>query len=201
MPSLPALLSFAEAKNKGSKVPLGVELASLTVRYGLAMVLLLIPLNLFQALFESVTLGVVVSLLEIAKLDPVVGLYSVRNAISILGGKYSLLIVKYCVTASAYYLWALLVLVVKQVSLVKRLLLFLVGTFLIFLMNLTRILILVRTLIATNVEFFDALHTAFWLGLSTVYVLLLWVVLSRALGITKVPVVDDFRFLWGEAWK
>ncbi len=177
---------------------------SLVIRVVLALALFIIPLilgvNVFQKVFEQITFDTVYSFLEKSGAEPEPGSFSVSYAISILGGEATINIVKYCVTASAYYLLVLFCIITMEVALWKRLLMFLIGSALIFGMNIVRIVLLIITLL-NNKNNFQAAHFALNFLLSVVYVVLIWVLLSFLFKIKTVPFYSDIKFLIQEMFK
>ncbi|MFH1210311.1 MAG: pacearchaeosortase [archaeon] len=173
---------------------------SLLIRVILAVALLLIPLltqkNIFQIMFEYLTLHSTFFLLRLADVDATLGSYSVKHAIDI-SGEYTLNIVKYCVTASAYYLYTLFVILVYDVSIWKRIKLLILGYVAIFAMNIARILILVVMLV-DNTENFVPAHDFLGTALAIFYVVIIWVLFSLALGIKTIPIITDIKILIGE---
>ncbi|MEM4244929.1 MAG: pacearchaeosortase [Candidatus Nanoarchaeia archaeon] len=178
---------------------------SLVIRVVLALLLLTVPTmifntNLFQYLFEGLTIKTVYFFLKIANIEAVIGNYGIRHAIDIYG-EYTLNIVKYCVTASAYYLFTLLTILVYDVSILKRIKMLIFGYAAIFLMNIVRILILVITLIEKGTDSFATAHDILGTILAIFYVIIMWVMLSFAMGIKNMPVITDIRILIGEMMK
>ncbi len=173
----------------------------LIIRVVLALALFIIPLmlgvNVFQKVFEKLTFDAVYSFLEKSGAEPEPGSFSVRYAISILGGEATINIVKYCVTASAYYLLALFCIVTWNIALWKRFLMFLIGSALIFGMNIARIVLLIVTLL-NNQEGFQAAHFALNFLLSVVYVVIIWALLSFLFRVKAVPFYSDVKFLTQE---
>ncbi len=175
---------------------------SLIIRITLAILLLIIPLgifkvNLFQLIFQPLTLKIVYALLRVANIEAVVGSYGVRHAIDIFG-EYTLNIVKYCVTASAYYLYTLLAILVYDVSILKRIKLIIYGYLAIFAMNIVRILILIAMLVENGQENFQSAHDLLGAILAIFYVIIIWIVFSVAMGIKNMPIVTDLKILIGE---
>ena len=94
----------------------------LIIRVILALSLFIVPtyilgINIFQEIFEEVTFQTVYTFLEKSGAQPEAGSFSVKYAISILGGEATINIVKYCVTASAYYLLTLLCIITFNIAL------------------------------------------------------------------------------------
>lgn len=172
---------------------------SLVIRVTLALALFIVPLyifdvNIFQRVFEQITFDTVYAFLDKSGVEPEPGSFSVRYAISILGGKATVNIVKYCVTASAYYLLTLLCVVTMSIALWKRIVMFLIGSALIFGMNIVRIIVLINILLNSQGVFKPA-HFAFSLLLSVGYVLLVWFFLSFLFKVKAVPFYSDIKFL------
>jgi len=124
----------------------------------------------------------------------------VRYAISILGGEATVNVVKYCVTASAYYLLTLLCIITMGIALWKRVLMFLMGSALIFGMNIARIVILIIILLNSQ-EIFEPAHFIFGLLLSVGYVAAVWLLLSLLFKVKTFPIYSDIKFLMKEASK
>ncbi|MDP2907207.1 MAG: pacearchaeosortase [Nanoarchaeota archaeon] len=177
---------------------------SLVIRVVLALALFIIPMmlgiNVFQKVFEKVTFDTVYSFLEKSGAEPKPGSFSVSYAISILGGEATINIVKYCVTASAYYLLALFCIITWNIALWKRFLMFLIGSALIFGMNLARIILLIVTLLS-NKDVFQTAHFTLNFLLSVVYVVLVWFLLSLLFKVKTVPFFSDIKFLTQEMFK
>lgn len=177
---------------------------SLAIRIVLAVLLLTIPIiinkNIFQTLFEYLTLHSTFFLLRLANIDAAIGRYGVTHAIDIFG-EYTLNIVKYCVTASAYYLYTLFVILVYDVSIWKRIRLLILGYVAIFAMNVARILILVVMLVQNGPETFLTAHDFLGTALAIFYVIIIWTLFSIAMGIKNIPVITDIKILIGEMMK
>jgi exosortase/archaeosortase family protein len=174
---------------------------SLLIRVILAIALLLIPLltqkNIFQIMFEYLTLHSTFFLLRLANVDATLGSYSVKHAIDI-SGEITVNIVKYCVTASAYYLYTLFVILVFDVSIWKRIRLLILGYVAIFAMNIARILILIVMLFERGPETFVAAHDFLGTALAIFYVLIIWILFSLAMEIKTIPIITDIKILIGE---
>lgn len=177
---------------------------SLSIRVLATIILLLIPvvfsINIFQIIFEKVTLNLVYLILKAAKMNPTIGSYGVKHAIALLGG-YTLNIVKYCVTASAYFLLTTLTILVHDVSIGKKIKIILFGYAAIFAMNIVRILFLLVTLIERGPEYFNEVHDIIGTILAIAYVIVLWFVLSILMDIKTIPIITDIKILVGEIMK
>ena len=165
----------------------------LAVRISIAILLLIIPFNIFYFLLSQATLQ-----------SSLPFLYLLGYSISVEG--YTLLIdshilkfVPACVATSAYYLLTLLVLLTKDIKLKDRFCLVLYGSFLIFLMNIIRIDILLYVLIEFGKNWFDKIHIFFWHLISSVYVALVWIFLAYKFKVKSIPVYSDFKFLLSQS--
>lgn len=178
---------------------------SLIIRVTLALALFIVPtgifhINIFQAVFESITLKTVYIILKMVDTGAVIGSYSIRHAIDIFGG-YTINIVKYCVTASAYYLYTLLVIMVYDVSVIKRIEMIIIGYLAIFAMNIVRILVLVLMLVEKGPEYFANAHDFLGTALSIFYVVAIWFLFSVALSAKNIPIITDIKILVQEIMK
>lgn len=108
--------------------------------------------------------------------------------------------VKACVAASAYYLFLILNLTTAGIKFSKRILIFLFDISLFFVLNIARIAIL-AIMQLNNLAFFDITHKIFWYGISTAYVVLIWLATIKIFKIRAVPVYSDVRFLLNEVRK
>ena len=107
----------------------------------------------------------------------------------------SLEFVKACIATSAYYLLALLILTTKGISLKKSIKMFLIGSLLIYLMNVLRITLIILVIINFGLDWFNIVHMTFWLIISSIYVLLVWIFLIRFYKIKTIPIYSDAVFL------
>ncbi|MEX0920152.1 MAG: pacearchaeosortase [Candidatus Pacearchaeota archaeon] len=105
-----------------------------------------------------------------------------------------------CIAGSAYYLLLILNLSTPGIKLNKRVkaIVFSFGLFLIA--NIIRIIILSALAVSESV-YFDATHTIFWYGLSTVIVVGIWFAEVKIFRIHKIPIYSDLKFLYKEARK
>jgi len=96
-----------------------------------------------------------------------------------------------CTAASAYLLFLMLVLTV-DIKFRKAASIFLTGSFLILFGNLVRVDILIISLIKYGYTLFETLHMFFWTVLSTIYVVLVWILLAWIFKIRDIPIYSDF---------
>jgi len=160
----------------------------LALRLGAALLLLLLPLNLFYLLLGPPTLyGAFWTLSSFSPRleDPF-----------LLIGYHKLKFIPACVATSAYYLLSLLVLLTKGLTWKKGAQLWVGGTLLVFLGNLVRIDLLIWVLVRFGVDWFATLHLFFWHVVSTVYVAGIWIGLTRTLKVRGIPAWSDLQALW-----
>lgn len=99
-----------------------------------------------------------------------------------------------CAAASAYVLLALLT-VLTDIKYKKMLKIFLIGALIILIANIIRIDILVIALIESGSDLFNKLHLLFWKILSTIFVVVLWIFLTKIYKIKSIPVYTDIKKL------
>lgn len=102
-----------------------------------------------------------------------------------------------CIAGSAFMLLFLLNVFTRDISFKKRVLLFLFDCGLLLLLNIFRIVILV-VLLLTNYNTFDFAHKAFWYVLSTVFVVVIWLISVLLFKIKAVPFYSDVKFLFSQ---
>ncbi|MBS3171213.1 pacearchaeosortase [Candidatus Woesearchaeota archaeon] len=100
-----------------------------------------------------------------------------------------------CIAASAYVLFAILILLTKDIKLRKGIKMFLVGGLILFTVNILRIFILAIALIEFNKRWFDTLHLFFWQIFSTIFVVITWIYLTKKFKVHTIPIYSDFMYL------
>lgn len=161
----------------------------LILRILIAILLLIIPVNIFQIMFSKITLYASLPLLKLVGYC-----FSVAGNMLFLNGQ-NLEFVPACVATSAFYLLALLILLTKDIKFKKRVYLFLVGSFLILLLNILRIDLLLIILMECGENWFDKVHILFWHFVSSIYVACVWIFLTYKFRIKGIPVYSDFIYL------
>lgn len=162
---------------------------NLIIRVLIAILLFVIPVNIFYVLFSKITLWGSLPFLYFAG-------YSLNfEGYTLFLDGQSLEFIPACVATSAYYLLALLVLLTKDIKLKNRIYLFLSGSFLILLMNVIRIDILLYVLIECGKNWFEKVHIFFWQFVSSIYVAAVWIFLSYKFKVKSIPVISDFKTL------
>lgn len=165
----------------------------LVIRISLALLLLLVPINIFYFIFLKPTL--LLSFITLNAYNPTV------ISDSLIINNEILRFVPACIATSAYYLLVILILLTKDLKFGKALKLFLVGAFVIFIANIARIDLLVIALLEFGIEWFDRLHLFIWEFLSTIFIAILWIFLTRKFDIKTIPAYSDLRYLMKESRK
>jgi exosortase/archaeosortase family protein len=158
---------------------------SLIWRYILIILLGLGNLWVFYTLFKPLTVGLTATIL------------SIFSQTSMLSGKILfdgilIEIIPACVAGSAYYLLTILLFSTPNIKLARRGLI-LVSTFLaFFIFNVLRLVIL--ALINKSI-YFETIHLIFWYALSTLFVVIIWVLSVKYFKIKDTPIYTDVKTL------
>lgn len=100
-----------------------------------------------------------------------------------------------CVAVAAYILLSLLILLTKDIGCKKLIKLFLLGFFLIFIANIIRIELMIYVLTNFGSNLFKTLDLFFWKVLSTIYIVFVWIFLTRLFKINTIPIYSDIKYL------
>ena len=109
-------------------------------------------------------------------------------------GNFATQIIDACIAGSAYFLLFILVMTTFGISLLKRIKMILFAFALLLLMNIARIILMIVLGIA-SFGAFDIAHKLFWYGLSTIYVVFIWILSVWLFKIKEIPVYSDIKFL------
>ena len=129
---------------------------------------------------------------------PVYFLLSIFFPVSVIGnliqypGKV-IEIAKVCVGSSAVLLFLLLNLSTPQISIKKRIKVFLFCLLSFLLFNWIRIVILSILYIKDYIAF-DSIHAFFWYAGSTIFVFFIWLASIKAFGIKGIALLDDLNY-------
>jgi len=113
---------------------------------------------------------------------------SIENIITFSGTSIEL--ISACIAGAAYYLLFILVFSTNGLKIKKRLEILLFCYLIFFLLNVIRIVVL--ALIINNPAF-NIVHEIFWYFLSTMFVVLIWILAVKLFKIKSIPVYDDIR--------
>ena len=100
-----------------------------------------------------------------------------------------------CIAPYAYYLILALIMLTKEIKPMTRFKMFLLASILILLANILRIIILTLVLLYHGNNEFELIHISFWYFVSTIYVVLVWILLTKIFKITSIPIYSDFKYL------
>lgn len=114
---------------------------------------------------------------------------------NILFSNVSFSIIGACIAGSAYYLLLILNLSIPNVSLKERIKRILFAFSIFLAVNILRIFFL-GVLYLQGAEFFDITHKIFWYGLSTLFIVGIWIFEVKIFKIKEIPVYSDFVFLY-----
>lgn len=114
---------------------------------------------------------------------------------SLIIGSYWLNFIEACAAVSAYYLLFFLIILTKNISLKKGVLLFFMGAGMIFLLNLARIEFLIFLLVTQGYNAFQLIHVILWEVVSTIYVAFTWIFLIYFFRIREIPAYSDLKTL------
>ncbi len=161
------------------------ELIKIIFRYLLILIFGLGNLFIFYKIFTPLTiypLKFILSLFSNTILVDNIILFN-ENAIEIISA---------CVAGAAYYLIFTLVMSTYGLTIKKRIKIILFCFFSFLILNILRILLLIF-LIGT--VFFNAAHLFFWYFLSTIFVVLIWIISVKIFKIKSIPVYTDIKQL------
>lgn len=162
------------------------QIFNLFIRYFLIFVAGLGNLWIFYKIFTPLTLNAVSLILSIFYKTSISGSL-------IISEKIIIELIPACVAGAAYYLLFLLVLATPDIKFMKRVLLLAISFASLFILNTSRILILSAM---TYTSYFETTHLIFWYGISTIFVVGIWITLIKIFKIKKVPIYSDIKFLW-----
>lgn len=103
-----------------------------------------------------------------------------------------LIFIPACVAASAYLLLLLLTFL-TDIDFSKAVKMFLLGVIFIFAGNLLRIDFLIFILLKYGSQLFRTLHLFVWDVVSTLYVVLVWIILTKIFKVKEIPIYSDFN--------
>jgi len=147
------------------------------------ILLILIPISLFEILSVNITLYLSFFLLNL--FGPV---FLIDNFIF-----FNNTIVEFipeCSAYLAYYLLFFLIIITKGINFKKRIKMFLLGSLIILIINLIRIIILVLIL-----DKYGYIHILTWSIIGSILVALIWIFLIKLYNISSIPFYSDFKYL------
>ncbi len=163
------------------------EIIGIFIRYLVILIAGLGNLYVFYKIFTPVTLNLVDFLLNLFG-----STILIENII--IFERVIIELIPACVAGAGYYLLFILSMSVKDIKIDKRIILILCSFAGLLVLNVLRILFLISI---NSFIYFEEIHALFWYGLSTIFVVLIWVSLVRIFKIKSIPVYSDFKFLIG----
>ncbi len=160
---------------------------SIIPRYLLALIIAIFN-EIFYLIFSPLTLYVSYFIISLFYDVSLLG-----NTILLDGISFTF--VSACTAATAYLLLTELVLLTRGISLKKSLKMLYIGYLSIFIMNILRILVLIFVYVNYGKNYFDILHMFFWHLLSTIFVVVVWILLTKNFRVKGVPVYSDLKSL------
>ena len=158
----------------------------LFLRYLLIVLLGLGNLVIFYTLFTPITTRTIAIIL---------GLFAKTTTIDnlIFFKTITIELIPACIAGSAYYLLTILSLSVPNLKVSKRFLIIAFSFASLFILNVLRILFLASI---NKSIYFEAAHLIFWYGVSTIFVVGIWITIVKAFKIREVPIYSDFKYLF-----
>lgn len=152
------------------------------------IILCFIPLSFFYFIFTPLTLYATYLLL--IYYNPTI------LGINLLINQYTFTFVEACILGSAYYLLWLLTMLTKDIKLMTRIKMILLGFLLIYIANIIRIIALIFIAINYSLDWFDLVHMFIWVFVTSTYVALVWIFLVRRYKIKSIPIYSDLKYLY-----
>lgn len=111
------------------------------------------------------------------------------NVLNVQGAEF--IFVPECAAVLAYVLLGILVLTTRGISIKKGLFLFLSGSILILVANIIRIDALISIFLTKGIDYFNTLHLFLWKIVSSIYVVFVWLFLTKKYKIKGIPLYSD----------
>lgn len=153
------------------------------------LIAIIIPYQIFYYLFKPVTIVLSEVGLRILGYSTVV----VNDYILVNDALFEF--IPACIAGSAYYLLILLILFTKDINFVLGLKMFISGALLILGFNVLRIIIIVLVLLEYGVNYFEAIHLLFWTLFASVFVVIIWIFLTKWFNVKTIPVYSDIKHI------
>lgn len=159
----------------------------------LRVILCFIPLQLFYIIFTPITVYSTYFLLKLYN-PSLIG-----DTITIGSSQFD--IVSACVAGFVYLLLLMLVLLTKNIKLLTRIKMILLGFLLLLVFNILRIDFLIFLTLNYGVEAFESVHMLFWNLFSGAFVAVIWIVLVSIFKIKDIPIYSDLKYLYKKSKK
>tara|TARA_Y100000310_G_scaffold339719_1_gene433302 strand:- start:850 stop:1359 length:510 start_codon:yes stop_codon:yes gene_type:complete len=157
------------------------------IRYALTLVLTIYH-SVFYTVFAPLTVYITYYMLTIFT-NPAL------TETTITFNSHSFTFIPACTAALAYLILTILIFTTKNIKLLIRLKMILVGFISILALNIARILILMLIYNNFGEAAFNTVHLLFWHILSTLFVILIWLALIKIYKIKAIPIYSDLKYL------
>ncbi|MEK6934322.1 MAG: pacearchaeosortase [Nanoarchaeota archaeon] len=161
------------------------HLQKLFIRYLFALFFVLLGFKIINTIIGPITFYL--SYLTLIYFSP-----ELVSSTSFIINQIKLTFIPACNATGAYVLLIILTLT-TGLPLKKYFKLLLQGFFIIFIFNLIRIDLLIYLLINGYSNLFETLHLFIWKILSTIFVVILWIFLTRINKIENIPIYTDYK--------
>lgn len=101
-------------------------------------------------------------------------------------------IIPACIAGAAFYLLLILLLTTSDIKPITRLKAGLTALLIFFILNILRILFLTTI---TNKPYFEAIHWIFWHLMSTIFVIVTWIIIVKLYKIESIPIYSDLKYM------
>mgnify|MGYP001593920977 CR=1 FL=1 len=155
------------------------------LRYVIALFLMILGLPIIYYLISPITFYL--SYLSLFYYNP-----NLISETAFIIANHQLNFIPACTAASAYLLLIFLTISV-DIPIKKALKIILFGSSIILIANIIRIDILIITLLEFGSKAFDTIHLFFWQILSTIFVVFLWIYITKKFKIKDIPIYSDFK--------
>lgn len=161
------------------------EILYLFLRYVIIFLAGLGNLWIFYKLFTLPTLYVVSFVFSIFTQSSVIGNSIVLSFVNIT-------LIPACIAGAAYYLLFILLFATPRIGLKQRVLALLFMFASLLVLNSARIITLA---LINKAAYFESIHLIFWYAVSTVFVVIVWLLTVKIFKIRKIPIYNDVRYL------
>ena len=161
------------------------RLLGLFARYISLIILGLGNLYLFYKVLTPATIKSVATILSIFGKSMIIGNIVIHNGTVIE-------IISACVAGAAFYLLFILILSTAEITPKKRAMALITATLMLFVLNVLRIVFLA---LISSTLYFELIHWIFWHLISTIFVVLVWIITIKIYKIKSIPVYSDIKYI------
>ena len=157
------------------------------LRYIITLIITIFS-NIFYSIFTPLTIYPTYAILSLTQTTTLT-----NTTLTFNGTQFTF--IPACIAGTAYLVLTILVLTTKGIKPIERIKALLTGYLLLLLLNITRILTLIFIYTFISEQLFHTLHLIFWHILSTIFVLLIWILLTKLYKIKQIPIYSDIKHL------